>query len=486
MIRYPKSELEKLSLEEIQELYSLDKQILKDKAKDDYLSYVHYVHYDMFIEAEHIKFISDKIDACIKNKQRMLRGEIPLKNQYMIIHEPPRHGKSMNITETLPSYYMGKFPEHRIIVGCYNTTFATKFGKKNRRKVQEFGEDIFNIRLDKSTSSGETWNLDNGVGGMISRGLLAGITGEGADLLVIDDPIKNREEANSKTMRDKMWDEWIDSCSSRLHPGAIVIVIMTRWHQDDLVGRLTNPEYGEPYPWDNVKLPLEAEENDPLGREIGEPLWPERYGHDFIEVRKRYPQSFNSLYQGRPSSEEGDIFKRDWWEFFNYVGDHMFERMTMSVDATFKDSLKSDMVAIGVWGKKGPTHYLVDVVNARMGFLATCTTIENLKAKYPSIKAIIIEDKANGPAIIDTLKRTMMGVIPIEPKGGKIARAEATAPFVEAGDIRIRRGQPWVHDYLEQHAAFPNAAHDDMVDQQSQYLNWITNNLRGGIDESQL
>lgn len=473
--------LQNLSYEEIEELYELDKQHIKSLAFDDYYSYVHYTHYDEYRETKHAKFLCEKIDTAIKKKQRMLKGEIPIEDQYIVLHLPPRHGKSMNITETAVSYYLGKFPTHRVIVGCYNSTFATKFGKKNKRKVEEYCGDIFGISIDHSTSAGDTWNLSNGKGGCICRGMLAGVTGEGADLMIIDDPIKNRAEANSKTMRDKLWEEWQDSFSTRLHQGAICVVIMTRWHEDDLVGRLLNPEYGDSLPWDNICMPLEAEENDIMGRSIGEPLWPERYGFDFIEKRKKYPKSFGSLYQGRPSPEEGNIFKRDWWGYFTFTNMDMFDRVTISVDATFKDTAKSDMVAIGVWGQKGPDHYLVDILNSQMGFIATRQAIVNLKNKYPKTTAIIIEDKANGPAIIDSLKREISGVIPIEPYGNKVARAEATSPFVESGNVYLRRGHKNIHDYVEQHASFPNAKNDDMVDQQSQYLNWI-NIKKAGID----
>ena len=195
---------------------------------------------------------------------------------------------------------------------------------------------------------------------------MAGVTGQGADLLLIDDPIKTREEANSDIYRDKLWEEWIDSLSTRLQPMAIAIVIMTRWHEDDLVGRLLNKEYGDIMEWEVVNIPLEAEENDLLGREIGEPLWPEQYGYNFIEERKIYPQSFNSLYQGRPTSQEGNIIKREWWQFYDRLP--RINKMVLSVDAAFKGDKDSDKVSIQVWGKTNANIYLIDNDTRRMDF----------------------------------------------------------------------------------------------------------------------
>jgi hypothetical protein len=290
----------------------------------------------------------------IDKKKQMREGLIPTENQYIALNMPPRHSKSMTITETLPSYYLGQFPEDRIIEISYNDTFARKFGKKNKEKVRQYGKELFNIEIARDSSAHDEWALDNNIGGMISRGVLAGITGQGADLMIIDDPIKNREEANSETHREKIWDEWVDSFSTRLHPGAIVILILTRWHEDDLQGRLLNKEYGDPLNWQVYNFPLEAEEDDVLGRKPGEPLWPERYGHSFIAERKKYPSSFNALYQGRPTSQEGNILKRDWWQYYDVLP--TMQKRILSVDATFKDEEDNDYVAIQVWGKTKARH----------------------------------------------------------------------------------------------------------------------------------
>jgi hypothetical protein len=327
-------------------------------AQKSYIDYVVYTHEGRYKTAPHTEFIANVIQTAIDKKKQMREGLIPTENQYIALNMPPRHSKSMTITETLPSYYLGHFPEDRIIEISYNDTFARKFGKKNKEKIRQYGKELFNVEIAKDSSAHDEWALDNNIGGMISRGVLAGITGQGADLMIIDDPIKNREEANSETHREKIWDEWVDSFSTRLHPGAICILILTRWHEDDLQGRLLNREYGEPLNWQVYNFPLEAEENDIMGRQPGEPLWPERYGYSFIAERKKYPSSFNALYQGRPTSQEGNILKRDWWQYYDVLP--TMQKRILSVDATFKDEDDSDFVAIQVWGKTKADIYLID------------------------------------------------------------------------------------------------------------------------------
>lgn len=443
--------------------------IKRELARKSYLEYIIYAHEGRYQTAPHIEFITNIIQQAIENKKAMREGKLPTENQYIAINMPPRHSKSMTITETLPSYYLGQFKEDRIIEISYNDTFARKFGKKNKEKVKQFGKELFDIEISKDSSAHDEWTLDNNIGGMISRGVLAGITGQGADLMIIDDPIKNREEADSETHREKIWDEWIDSFSSRLHPGAIVILILTRWHEDDLQGRLLNPEYGQPLDWQVYNFPLEAEENDVLGREVGEPLWPERYSYKFIEERKRYPSSFNSLYQGRPTAQEGNMVKRHWWQKYNKLP--IMPRMIMSVDASFKDSDTSDYVSIQVWGKSGVNAYLIDRVKARMDFPTTLRQIQEMKKKHPKISGIYIEDKANGSAIISMLRQKISGIIGVNPKESKIARVSAISDYIESGNVWLPRYEPWVNDFLDEWSAFPRGKNDDDVDSGSQALN---------------
>lgn len=440
------------------------KVVLKNRAKQDYYSYVKYTHAD-FQELPHIKLITSKIDNAIRLRENMLNGIEPIRNQYIMISLPPRHGKSMTITETLPSYFMGKFPSSKVIMTAYSITLADDFARANAKKIEEYR--VFNNTVVSNNQ--DRMMLDNN-SVCVKAGIMGGITGKGAHLLIIDDPIKTQEEASSETTRNKIWKEWESSLSTRLEEAAIVILIMTRWHEDDLAGRLLNPEYGEPLPWEVVNIPLEAEENDILGRNPGEPLW-DRYGLDFIKERKQYPKTFNALYQGRPSAEEGNIIKRHWWRYYERTPEFIsrIPTLVLSVDATFKDSSKSDKVSIQVWGKLNANFYLVDRTNARMDFTTTLVAIRNMLEKYPRISAKYVEDKANGSAIINVLNKQIGGFIGVNPLGGKESRANSITPYIEAGNVYIPRDS-WVNEFVEECSNFPNGKNDDDVDAMTQAI----------------
>lgn len=450
--------------------------VLKNKAKQDYYSYVKHTHAD-FQELPHIKLITSKIDNAIRLREDMLAGIEPIRNQYIMISMPPRHGKSMTITETLPSYFMGKFPSAKVIMTAYSITLADDFARANAKKIEEYR--VFNNTVVSNNQ--DRMVLDNN-SVCVKAGIMGGITGKGAHLLIIDDPIKTQEEASSETTRNKIWKEWESSLSTRLEEAAIVILIMTRWHEDDLAGRLLNPEYGEPLPWEVVNIPLEAEENDILGRKPGEPLW-DRYGLDFIKERKQYSKTFNALYQGRPSSEEGNLFKRHYWNYYEKTQQFINELplLVMSVDATFKDTSKSDKVSIQAWGKKGINYYLVDRFNARMDFMTTLQAIINMKQKYPKIGMIFVEDKANGSAIINVLRKEVQGIVAVNPLGGKESRAQSILPYVVGGNVHLPRGES--QEFEEECASFPNGAHDDDVDAFTQAISQINFYYAGGNDK---
>lgn len=460
---------------------------LRAKAKTDYYSYVRYTHSGIYQYTRHGEFICNILNEAINKRKSMLAGEIPLETQYYMFSVPSQHGKSMHVTETLPSYFFGHFPNEGCIEVSYNEDFAGKFGRRNKDKVDRVGNELFNITVPHDNRSNGEWGImlngEETRGGMISRGIMSGITGSSlGDLVILDDVIKNRKEANSETIRKGHWDEWTDTISKRIHPGAIVIAIGTRWHQDELLGRLLNPEYGKVLPWQNYNLPMECDEEhitkegNPLDRVLGEPLWPEVYGYDEIEKRKQYPQTFNAMDQGRPTSQEGDIFKRDHWRYYQWRKEFVetLPVLVLSVDAAFTDTSDSAKVSIQLWGKKGADCFQVDNITRRMNFSATLQAIRNIISKYPQIGARFIEAKANGHAIINVLNQELGGFIPIKADastGGKVARAYAIQPFVEAGNVFLPQNVEWVHEYVEEMASFPNGTYKDQVDATTQVLN---------------
>ena len=309
---------------------------------------------------------------------------------------------------------------------------------------------------------------------MISRGVGTGVTGNPANLLIIDDPIKNRQEASSKSRRDLIYDEWLMSFRTRLAPNAKVILIMTRWHEDDLAGRLLDEETNIRY----LRFPCECEdENDLLHRHIGDSLCPE-IGKDkeWLDIMKSTMLSesgsmtWNALYQGRPTAIEGNIIERDWWQYYDDLPDNMVQ-WVMSVDASFKDDDTSDFVAIQVWAKSGTNYYLVDAVKKHLNFPNTILEIRRLRAQYEECKVTLIEDQANGSAIITMLRSEMSGIIAVLPNGSKMSRVQALLGAIESGNVYLPRNKRFTNDFVDECSSFPNGVHDDQVDSMSQALN---------------
>lgn len=308
--------------------------------------------------------------------------------------------------------------------------------------------------------------------------------------LIIDDPIKDRAQADSPTYRERAWDWWTDVAATRLAPGAPVVVIATRWHEDDLIGRLLAAEDG--HLWRVINIPAQADhdpnagETDPLGREPGEFMTSARgrtrAQWEAIKVRSG-SRTWASLYQGRPAPAEGDIFLREWWR--EYTSPRWITRpdgscwapgadeVVMSWDAAFKDTSSSDYVVGQVWARYGLEVFLLDQVHNRLSFVETCKALRQLAAKWPQATAKYVEDKANGTAVINSLSRQVAGLIPVQPDGSKEARARAVTPFVESGSVWLPAPElcPWVGGFVDEHAGFPNASHDDQVDACTQAIN---------------
>lgn len=403
----------------------------------------------------------------------------------MMVFLPPRHSKSMTISESFPAYFIGKSPERRVIQVSYGDNLARKFGRANRSKLDEFGGSVFDIYISQENASAANWGIEGHRGGMISAGIGGPITGEGADLLVVDDPIKNRREADSPTYREMVWDEWQNTLLTRLQPDGAIILIMTRWHEDDLAGRLLNPDYGPVEDWDVISLPAIAEENDILGRKEGAPLWPE-YGYDEEWAAEKKiaigSYAWNSLYQQRPSPPEGSIVQRQWWKYYSTpINLEEMDEIIQSWDLSFKDLQTSDYVVGQVWGRKGADKYLIDQIRGKIDFTQTIKALRSLTEKYPTARAKLIEDKANGPAIISITRQEIPGIIAINPRGSKESRAYAASPDIEAGNVYLPSPAiaPWITDYIEEWASFPNGLHDDQVDATTQALDRLSRRGKG-------
>ena len=429
------------------------------------------------IAISNIERVSPRQGNCIS-----VEGGIYLCGRKLI----PTHN-STTITETLPSWYFMKHPDNSVIEVSYGDDLAERFGKRNLEKVKEFGH-LFGVEVDPKKCTSKEFQIKGHRGRMISKGIGSGLTGHSGHLIVIDDPIKNREQADSQRTRDSVWNEFNDSILSRTQAGSKIILIMTRWHEDDLAGRIMR-EMPEKATLINLECECETP-NDPLGRktkeengtDVGDALCPEigkdnnwlrDFKHTFI-TQEAGIRSWYALYQGKPTTLEGNILKKDWWQFYSkeeHERDNVrYDTMLMSVDASFKDGEKNDYVAISVWGKIGAKIYLIEMVNEHLNFVSTIRKIKVLRAKYPQVGITLIEDKANGTAIIQTLKSEIMGIMPVSPDLSKEARVNAISFYIECGNVYLPKDANWTFDFIEQCAKFPNDVHDDMVDSMSQAL----------------
>ena len=396
----------------------------------------------------------------------------------LILNTPPQIGKSTTGTETFPAWWQMKNPDKGCIIVSYGDDLAERFGKANVEKVEQFG-NLFGVELDPKESSSKKYKIKSHKGRTISRGYGSALTGFTGNLIFIDDPVKNAVEADSERDRNKKWADFERSIKTRLGAGDKLVLIMTRWHEDDLAGRIIET-YSDRTTV--INIPCECEdENDPLGREIGDSICPEigkdnEWLADFKSslISEEGRRTWNALYQGRPTEREGNVLKRDWWQYYEVSeyekGKLHFDKMIMSVDATFKDRKNNDYVACTVWGKKDHRIYLVDLINDRLNFTATIRAIQMLKIRHPQISNILIEDKANGTAIIQVLREKMFGVTAVVPHESKEARVDAVSYAIEAGNVYLPKDKNFTWEFIDQCAAFPNGKHDDMVDSMSQAL----------------
>lgn len=420
--------------------------------------------------------------------------------EFLILQGPPRSGKSEIVSRRLPAYYLGKNPDHKFIF----TTYAAELAKSINRDVQRiidsdayhkiFPETILNSKHVKTDARGsfvrtsDFFELVGKQGSFKSVGIGGPLTGFGMNLGICDDVVKGKAEADSVTYSQRIWDWYTAVFLTRRLPGAKVILMMTRWKEDDLIGRSIEllKNIGKEDKFEVLSFPMVYEEDyiyeNVLDERLeeGQALWPARYDENYCEQQMEIYGSavWSALFQQRPTPSGGSIFKENWFKFYKELPE--FDYTIMSLDATFKESEKSDYVVIGIWGIKGKNKYLIDVVRKRMGFVETMQTIYRLSRLHPGISEMIIETKANGDAIIDTIEHDEKMLIPIHkfnPTASKAARAESVSPQVEAGHVWIpdiyyeaNREKLWVDQYVKEMTGFPNEANDDCVDMTSQFL----------------
>lgn len=426
----------------------------------DPATFAHHLSGGRYQILRHNRLIADTVaDMCFANKGGIL-----------VIEAPPRHSKSETISHWLPVWALTLWPRDENILASYEAEFAAHWGRRVRNTITETG------CIELATDSQAAHRFHTRLGGALhTAGVGGAITGRTANrLFIIDDPVKNAEEADSETMSNKLWDWFLTVAYTRREPTTLFVVMATRWGERDLIGRiLEHPELSKQVT--RLRFPALAEENDALGRQVGEALWPEKFSREYLlqteaSMSARY---WASLFQQRPSAAEGAEVKRHWWRFYDElpVTTAQMDQILVSWDAAFKGAETSDFVVGQAWGCYGSYRYLLDQVRGRMDFVETLQAVRAFNEKWrPTVT--LVEDKANGSAIMSALAGVVPALIPVNPMGSKEARLRAVAPQIQAAEVFLPRTARFSDELVEECAAFPFGKNDDMADAMSQALEY--------------
>ena len=401
-------------------------------------------------------------------------GNIPR----LIITMPPRHGKSELASRRFPAWFMGKDPYRQMIFSTYNEEFAQDFGRSVRETMRTpvFQQVFPGCKLRTGSQAADRIQTEEG-GLCVFVGRGGSLTGRGADLLVIDDPIKDREEADSKATRDKMWAWFTEVAMTRLMPGGRVVIIMTRWHEDDLIGRLTdqsNPCFNkeEAQNWKVLALPAIAVDDDPMKRKVGEALWPERFPLSSLnQIKRLNSKGFSALYQGQPTPDDGDYFKRDWIK--TYDAGQLPNRLRIYAASdhavsTAQDADKTCLIMVGVdeddniwvlpdtWWRKAQTDIVCD---AMLDLMKRHKPLMWWAERGHITKAIgpFLRKRMNEESIYCAIDE----VVPVKDKQ---SRAQSIRGRMAMGKVFFPRFAHWWTSAENELLKFPSARHDDFVD----------------------
>lgn len=422
--------------------------------------------------------------------ERFVLSALRAGDQMITIEAPVRCGKSTYVDWYLPFWLLGSFPWKHVGLASHEAHFAQSWGAKVRDSMIEFGSS-FGVEVARDIRSRSWWEIEGHDGSMRSFGIEGGgITGRGFDVLILDDLIKNAKDADSPVIRKSQVEFLQGTAVQRLEPGALLIVMMARWHEDDLIGWIHREMPGQ---FRRLRLPAIAEEPDEqfpepdaMGRAPGEPLWPQRFPLRVLRRRRKRAGEyyFNANYQQRPSPPQGSIFHRDWWQYWTELPS-VFDQECWSWDMSFKGQDDSSFVVGQCWGTRGADFYLRHQVRGQWAYPETKKQLVAAVSDPRFQRAagrIYIEDKANGPAIMADLKHELPGMIPVAVgQDSKAARARSISGYVEAGNVFIPANAEWVPGFVDEHAVFPKGAHDDEVDTLSQGLRKLLDGMGGEV-----
>jgi predicted phage terminase large subunit-like protein len=387
----------------------------------------------------------------------------------LMICMPPRHGKSSYASQYFPSWFLGTFPDKRVILTSYEASFAATWGRKARNLLEEHG-GLFGVRVASSPSAADQWDIEGNTGGMVTAGVGGPITGRGADCAIIDDALKNFEEASSQLIRDKIWDWWQSTLYTRLEPNAVVVMVMTRWHEDDLCGRIiASVKSGESERWRMLRLPAINSQNLAL--------WPERYSlKDLHQIRRSVgPHHWEALYQQNPTAREGSFFKVNK---FNYAPSEPIGLRTVrawDLAATEGDGDYTAGVRIGI-DNEGRVY----VCHVQRGQWATDERDRWLKSTavedgYGTMIHLAEDPGQASKSQMLTLSRLLNGfsVKSLRVTGKKTTRADSFSSQVNMGNVWLVKGS-WNGPYIEELRQFDKGKNDDQIDASADAYNELT------------
>ena len=400
-----------------------------------------------------------------------------------MVFMPPRHGKSEFISRYSTAWILGKFPDTRIILASYEADFAATWGRKSRDLLEEHGPSLFGVTVSKASSAASRWDIEGHEGGMATAGVRGPITGKGANIAIIDDPVKNDQEAMSQTYRDATWDWYRATFSTRIQEDGAIILVMTRWHEDDLAGRLLKAQEEGGDKWEVVNLPALAEDDDMLGRQLGEPLCPQLFTKETLEKTKVRLGSFwwNALYQQKPAPAAGNKFKRAWFRYFDIVDDQVVlytpgegegvKKFQLNqcwcfqtCDPAASTKTSADYFVLGTWLVTPHKDLLLrDIIRMRLEGPDQPKLFEQGYQRWrPKLQGV--ETKSMGITLFQDLRRKGLPVIDLKAETDKETRALPVMARMEAGTVYFLKNAPWLGNYEDELLMFPNGEHDDQVD----------------------
>jgi len=419
-----------------------------------------------YMTAPHLELLARELEA-------IESGE----NDRLIVEEPPRHGKSELASKNFPAWYLARNPRKSVISASYGAELGHDFGRAARNILMDPRcREVFpGVEVSDDSAAAHRWHTNQG-GYLIASGIPGPITGRGAHLLNIDDPIKSREEAESEAYRERVYQWYKNDARTRLEPGGAIVITMTRWHEDDLVGRLLREQ---PERWRVVRLPALAEMGDPLGRAEGAPLWPDRYDAEALAAIRTDvgERAWSALYQQSPTPSEGQVFK--WFPRYSRATlEDAPALILVPIDTAFGGKETNDWTAWAAWGVR-PGH--IDLLSAARIKADPPTAEEkfawwwvDLCQRYPraQIRPLVRESVAIDRVTASHLQHRGIPVVPVKLPAGntKEELANTVVDYFASGIARLPETAwtediaGWLEPWTEEHKSFPHGAHDDWVE----------------------